>query len=124
MYQSHFKFKQPPFRTITGFSGDFLVPYHQDVFNLLKEKSQWRELSGSLQRRTAAGPLQRCAEGQPSGAIAINAFPKLSASSLLYKLNPGTKESKSRIQAVDAVLHQWQGGKTATKPRSSVTRKR
>ena len=40
MYQSHFKFKQPPFRTITGFSGDFLVPYHQDVFNLLKEKSR------------------------------------------------------------------------------------
>jgi general secretion pathway protein A len=47
--------------------------------------------------------------------LAINAFPKLSASSLLYKLNPGTKESKNRLQAVDAVLHQWQGEKAGRK---------
>lgn len=40
--------------------------------------------------------------------IAINAFPKLSASGMLYKLNTTTKESKTRIRAIDAVLRQWQ----------------
>jgi general secretion pathway protein A len=48
MYQSHFNFKNPPFRKITRLSGDFLVPYHQDVFNLLKEKSQKAGITGSL----------------------------------------------------------------------------
>ena len=46
MYQSHFNFKNPPFRTITRLSGDFLVPYHQDVFNLLKEKTQLAGIIG------------------------------------------------------------------------------
>lgn len=46
MYQSHFNFKNPPFRTITRVSGDFLVPYHQDVFNLLKEKTQLAGIIG------------------------------------------------------------------------------
>ncbi|MCU6215021.1 ExeA family protein [Enterobacter bugandensis] len=116
MYQSHFKFKQPPFRTITGFSGDFLVPYHQDVFNLLKEKSQVAGIIGLFcNDAPLLGHFSDALKSSLPGAIAINAFPKLSASSLLYKLNPGTKESKSRIQAVDAVLHQWQGGKNRSK---------
>lgn len=46
MYQSHFNFNNPPFRTITRLSGDFLVPYHQDVFNLLKEKTQLAGIIG------------------------------------------------------------------------------
>lgn len=46
MYQSHFNFKNPPFRSIARLSGDFLVPYHQDVFNLLKEKTQQAGIIG------------------------------------------------------------------------------
>ena len=46
MYQSHFTFKTPPFRKVTRLSGDFLVPYHQDVFNLLKEKTQQAGICG------------------------------------------------------------------------------
>lgn len=40
-------------------------------------------------------------------ALAINAFPKLSASTLLYKLNPAAKEGKNKIYAIDAILRQW-----------------
>jgi general secretion pathway protein A len=47
MYQSHFNFKNPPFGRSPA-SGDFLVPYHQDVFNLLKEKTQQAGITGSL----------------------------------------------------------------------------
>jgi general secretion pathway protein A len=113
MYQSHFLFKNPPFRKITRVSGDFLVPYHQDVFNLLKEKTQRAGITGLFADDTPLlGQFSDALKSASPGVLAINAFPKLSASSLLYKLNPGTKESKNRLQAVDAVLRQWQEGKT------------
>ncbi|MFS9769434.1 peptidoglycan-binding protein [Enterobacter chuandaensis] len=116
MYQSHFKFKNPPFREITRLSGDFLVPYHQDVFNLLKEKSQQAGVSGLFcDDARLSGQFSHALKSAIPGVLAINAFPKLSASSLLYKLSPGTKENKNRVQAVDAVLQQWQSGKTRTK---------
>lgn len=116
MYQSHFNFKNPPFRKITRLSGDFLVPYHQDVFNLLKEKTQQAGIMGlfSDDAQLLAQLSERLKSGTGS-VLAINAFPKLSASSLLYKLSPGTKESKNRMQAVDAVLRQWQEGKAKAK---------
>lgn len=116
MYQSHFNFKNPPFREITRLSGDFLVPYHQDVFNLLKEKTQQAGVSGLFcDDARLLGQFSHALKSAIPGVVAINAFPKLSASSLLYKLNPGTKENTNRIQAVDAVLHQWQGGKARMK---------
>lgn len=107
MYQSHFNFKNPPFRKITRLSGDFLVPYHQDVFNLLKEKTQLAGITGLFSDDPLLlGQFSDALKSVNPGVLAINAFPKLSASSLLYKLNPGTKENKNRIQAVDAVLLQ------------------
>ena len=116
MYQSHFNFKNPPFRTITRLSGDFLVPYHQDVFNLLKEKTQ---LAGIIGLFCDDAPLLShfidALKASNPTVLAINAFPKLSASSLLYKLNPGTKAIKDRMQAVDAVLRQWQEGKAKSR---------
>lgn len=116
MYQSHFNFKNPPFRKITRLSGDFLVPYHQDVFNLLKEKTQRAGIIGLFSNDAPLqGQFNSALKSANAGVLAINAFPKLSASSLLYKLNPGTKESKSRLQAVDAVLRQWQEGKAKAK---------
>ena len=116
MYQSHFKFNHPPFRKITRASGDFFVPYHQDIFNLLKEKTQQAGIIGLFaDDAPLLGQFSDALKSATPDVIAINAFPKLSASSLLYKLNPGTKESKNRLQAVDALLHQWQGGKSRTK---------
>lgn len=116
MYQSHFNFKNPPFRKITRLSGDFLVPYHQDVFNLLKEKTQRAGIIGLFSNDAPLlGQFNSALKSANAGVLAINAFPKLSASSLLYKLNPGTKESKNRLQAVDAILRQWQEGKAKAK---------
>ena len=46
MYQSHFNFQKPPFKKVTRASGDFFVPYHQDIFNLLKEKTQQSGITG------------------------------------------------------------------------------
>jgi len=121
MYQSHFNFKNPPFRKVTRLSGDFLVPYHQDVFNLLKEKTQRAGMMGLF--GDDAQLLGQFSDGLKPGnssVLAINAFPKLSASSLLYKLSPGTKESKSRIQAVDAVLRQWQEEPSSRKANAKI----
>lgn len=121
MYQSHFNFKNPPFRKVTRLSGDFLVPYHQDVFNLLKEKTQRAGMMGLFgDDAQLLGQLSDGLKLGNSSVLAINAFPKLSASSLLYKLNPGTKESKSRIQAVDAVLHQWQEEPSSRKAKAKI----
>ncbi|HDR2752173.1 TPA: peptidoglycan-binding protein [Enterobacter asburiae] len=109
MYQSHFNFHTPPFRKVTRLSGDFFVPYHQDVFNLLKEKTRQVGVTGLF--CNDAQLTRQFGDALKKGdqtVLAINAFPKLSASSLLYKLNPGTKESASRIQAIDMVLGHWQ----------------
>ncbi len=42
----------------------------------------------------------------PAG-VAINAFPKLNAKALLYKLSANAKDANNRIHAIDAVLRQW-----------------
>ncbi|MDX7491402.1 peptidoglycan-binding protein, partial [Serratia marcescens] len=81
--------KNPPFREITRSTGDFLVPYHQDVFNLLKEKTQRAGVSGLFcDDARLSGQFSHALKSAMPGVLAINAFPKLSASSLLYKLNP------------------------------------
>ncbi|EOZ7624098.1 peptidoglycan-binding protein [Enterobacter mori] len=115
MYQSHFKFSTPPFRTIARKSGDFLVPYHQDVFNLLKEKSQQAGITGLFYHDSELLGQFSDALKSSSAVISINAFPKLSASSLLYKLNPSAKECKNKLQAVDAVLRQWRDNRATQK---------
>ena len=116
MYQSHFNFNNPPFRTITRLSGDFLVPYHQDVFNLLNEKTQLAGIIGLFcDDAPLLGQFIDALKASNNTVLAINAFPKLSASSLLYKLNPGTKAIKDRMQAVDAVLRQWQEEKAKSR---------
>lgn len=121
MYQSHFNFKNPPFRKATRASGDFFVPYHQDISNLLKEKTRQAGITG-LFCNDAALLFQYSDALKSAGhdILSINAFPKLSASSLLYKLNPGSKESKTRLQAVDTVLRQWQEAPASRKANSKV----
>ncbi|MEH0885933.1 peptidoglycan-binding protein [Enterobacter sp. UNJFSC 003] len=116
MYQSHFKFSTPPFRNITRKAGDFLVPYHQDVFNLLTEKSQQAGITGLFYHDSELlGQFSDALKASSSAVISVNAFPKLSASSLLYKLNPTAKESKNKLQAVDAVLRQWRDARASHK---------
>lgn len=121
MYQSHFHFQNPPFKKVTRASGDFFVPYHQDVFNLLKEKIQQAGITGLFcNDAPLLGQFSDALKSHGRNVLAINAFPKLSASSLLYKLNPGTKESKNRIHAVDAVLRQWQEDPSSRKANGKV----
>lgn len=115
MYQSHFKFSTLPFRNITRKSGDFLVPYHQDVFNLLKEKSQQAGITGLFYHDSELLGQFSEALKRSNAVIPVNAFPKLSANSLLYKLNPSVKESKNKLQAVDAVLRQWRDARATQK---------
>lgn len=115
MYQSHFKFSTPPFRNITRKSGDFLVPYHQDVFNLLKEKSQQAGITGLFYHDSELlGQFSDALKAHSKSVLCINAFPKLSASSLLFKLNPAAKE-KNKLQAVDAIIRQWRDTKPTHK---------
>jgi general secretion pathway protein A len=108
MYLSHFKFTGQPFRKVTRAPGEFLVPYHQDVFGLLREKSRVPGIVGLFSDDDAllsalTGELQ----AQSTAMVTINAFPKLNASTLIYKLNPKAKETKNRLQAIDATLNQW-----------------
>ncbi|WP_368528949.1 ExeA family protein [Enterobacter cloacae] len=115
MYQSHFKFTTPPFRNITRKSGDFLVPYHQDVFNLLKEKSLQAGITGLFYHdNELLAHFGDALKAANKGVLSVNAFPKLSASSLLFKLNPSAKE-KNKLQAVDAVIRQWRDTKSTHK---------
>ncbi|MRG30078.1 peptidoglycan-binding protein [Enterobacter cancerogenus] len=121
MYQSHFNFQKPPFKKVTRASGDFFVPYHQDIFNLLKEKTQQAGITGLFcNDAPLLGEFSDALKSHSQTVLAINAFPKLSASSLLYKLSPGTKESKTRIQAIDAVIRQWQDSASSRKPAGKV----
>ncbi|MET6677165.1 ExeA family protein [Citrobacter amalonaticus] len=121
MYQSHFNFNHLPFKKVTRAAGDFFVPYHQDIFNLLKEKTRQTGITGLF---CNDAPLlcqfSDALETANRDVLSLNAFPKLSASSLLYKLNPGGKESKNRIQAVDAVLSQWQAAMSSRKEKQKV----
>ncbi|WP_449556789.1 peptidoglycan-binding protein [Huaxiibacter chinensis] len=114
MYQSHFNFNTLPFKKVTRAAGDFFVPYHQDVFNLLKEKTRQAGIVGLFSNDTSL--LNQFSDALKAPASqAVNAFPKLGASSLLYKLHPTTKESKNRLQAVDAILRHWQDEKLKSK---------
>lgn len=121
MYKSHFNFNQLPFKKVTRAAGDFFVPYHQDIFNLLKEKTQQTGITGLF---CNDAPLlcqfSDALQTTHRDVLSLNAFPKLSASSLLYKLNPGSKESKSRLQAVDAVLNRWQEAVPSRKEKHKV----
>lgn len=114
MYQSHFNFNTLPFKKVTRSAGDFFVPYHQDVFNLLKEKTGQAGIVGLFSNDTYLLNQFSDALKGPATQV-VNAFPKLSASSLLYKLNPTTKECKNRLQAVDAILRHWQDEKVKSK---------
>lgn len=108
MYLSHFKFTGQPFSKITRATGEFLVPYHQDVYGLLKEKSRAPGIVALLaDDDTLLTRFTDELQAQRTAMVTINAFPKLNANSLLYKLNPEAKEGKNRLQAIDAALHHW-----------------
>ncbi|URO00608.1 peptidoglycan-binding protein [Leclercia adecarboxylata] len=108
MYLSHFKFAGQPFSKVTHAAGKFFVPYHQDVFGMLKDKSRTPGIMGlfsddeSLLSQFSSELL-----AQTPAGMTLNAFPKLSASALLYKLNPKNTDAKNRLHAIDAVLRQW-----------------
>lgn len=107
MYLSHFKFAGQPFGKATRSAGEFFVPYHQDVFGMLKEKSRTPGIVGLFSDdESLLSQFSRELLAQTAG-VAINAFPKLSASALLYKLNPKNSDAKNRLHAIDAVLRQW-----------------
>jgi general secretion pathway protein A len=115
MYQSHFNFKNPPFRKITRL-GRFSRALSSGCFQPAERENPTGGNYWALcDDAPLLGQFSDALKSATPDVLAINAFPKLSASSLLYKLNPGTKESKNRIQAVDAVLHQWQGEKAGRK---------
>ncbi len=108
MYLSHFKFTGQPFRTVTRAPGEFLVPYHQDVFGLLDEKSCAPGVVGLFSDDDALlGAFIAELQAQKRAMVTLDAFPKLNASALLYKLNPKAKEDKNRLQAIDAILSLW-----------------
>ncbi|MEB6379143.1 peptidoglycan-binding protein [Leclercia adecarboxylata] len=107
MYLSHFKFAGQPFCKVTRSAGEFFVPYHQDVFGMLREKSRIPGIIGLFSDdETLLGQFSSELLAQTPG-VAVNAFPRLSASDLLYKLNPDNTDAKNRLHAIDAVLRQW-----------------
>lgn len=109
MYLNHFKFTSQPYGSVTRRTGDFLVPYLQDVFALLMAKMKVPGIMGLFSAEPELlSEFVENLRGKNATAQAINAFPKLSANTLLYKLNPATKECKNKIHAIDAVLRQWQ----------------
>lgn len=108
MYQHHFKFSAQPFGKLTRRTGEFFVHYHQDIFSLLQEKTNVPGIIGlfSDEPELDNAFVEKLRNGG-TPALTINAFPKLSASTLLYKLNPAVKEGKNKIYAIDAILRQW-----------------
>lgn len=109
MYLNHFKFTSQPYGSVTRRSGEFFVPYLQDVFALLLAKMTLPGIMGlfSTEPELQSEFVENLRSKHPSAQV-INAFPKLSANTLLYKLNPATKECKNKMQAIDAVLRRWQ----------------
>ena len=108
MYLSHFKFTGQPFSQVTRSAGEFFVPYHQDVFGMLREKSRTPGIMALFSDDEALlAHFSSELLAHSSAAIGINAFPKLSASALLYKLNPKNPDAKNRLHAIDAALRQW-----------------
>lgn len=108
MYSEHFKFNTTPFRKITDKNGELFIPYHQDVFSLITEKSTEAGIfclysDESMLLEQFSDKLNQ----SHSSALQINAFPKLSGDTLLYKLNAETAKTKQKISAVDLVIRQW-----------------
>lgn len=121
MYLRHYNFTTQPFRTLTRSHDAFMVPYHQDVFGLINEKSQLPGVTALLSDDAfLTAQFADALKAQNTGMLLINAFPKLNATGLLYKLNTTTKESKTKFQAIDAVLHQWQQEPSARKCKGKV----
>jgi len=109
MFLSHFKFTRHPFRSAARPCGTFFAPYHQDVFGMLAEKSTVPGIVAlfgddeELLNTFTAHLLAKSAAG-----VAVNAFPKLNAKGLLYKLSAQAKDASNKIHAIDGVLRQWQ----------------
>lgn len=108
MYLSHFNFAGQPFSRVTRSAGEFFVPYHQDVFGMLKDKSRTPGMMGLFSDdESLLSQFTRELLAQTPAGVAITAFPTLSASALLYKLNPKNTDAKNRLHVIDAVLRQW-----------------
>lgn len=108
MYLSHFTFAGQPFRKATRSAGEFYVPYHQDVYGMLQEKSRTPGIMALFSDdETLLAQFSGELAADAPAAVVINAFPKLNASALLYKLNPKNSAAKNRLQDIDAVLHHW-----------------
>ena len=115
MYQSHFKFNHPPFRKITRASGDFFVPYHQDIFNLLKEKTQQAGIIGLFaDDAPLLGQFSDALKSATPDVIAINAFPKLSASSCINSTRE-RKRAKTGFRRWMPSCTSGRGGKAGRK---------
>ncbi len=71
------------------------MPYHQDVFNLLKEKPAGGITGLFYHDSELLGQFSDALKASSKSVLCINAFPKLSASSLLFKLNPVAKEEQA-----------------------------
>lgn len=109
MYLSHFNFTTQPFRAITRVTGEFFVPYHQDVFGLLKEKSKDAGITALFSEdATLLSRFIDALKACKLPLLALDAFPETGGSTLLYKLNPQAGAELSRMQAIDATLRQWQ----------------
>lgn len=109
MYLNHFKFTSQPYGSVTRRPGMFLIPYLQDIFGLLLAKIKTPGMMGlfSAEPELLSAFIENLREQHPC-AQTLNAFPKLSGNTLLYKLNPATQTSKNKLHAVDAVLRLWQ----------------
>ncbi|MDU2021546.1 MAG: peptidoglycan-binding protein [Leclercia adecarboxylata] len=108
MYLSHYKFTRQPFRSAVRPCGSFFAAYHQDVYGMLAEKSTVPGIAAlfSDDEDLLATFTGQVLAKSPAG-VAINAFPKLNAKALLYKLSANAKDANNRIHAIDAVLRQW-----------------
>ncbi|WP_309578234.1 ExeA family protein [Scandinavium hiltneri] len=109
MYLQHFQFATPPFRQVTTPAGEFTVARHQDVFGLLAEKTRQPGIVGLFSADEALlKQFSHRLSTQVANTHIVNAFPKLSAETLLYKLNPDGQASKNWIQTIDAIFRRWQ----------------
>ncbi len=121
MYLQYFQFATPPFRQVTTTSGKFTVAYHQDVYGMLAENATQPGIAGLFSGDEEL--LKQFSDTLSEsfvGSQTINAFPELSAETLLYKLHPEAKSSKNRIQAIDAILQRWQSQCCSKKPATKL----
>ncbi|WP_058911167.1 ExeA family protein [Entomohabitans teleogrylli] len=117
MYLNHFNFNTLPFQRVTRPAGAFFVDYHQDVYTLLEEKTRIPGLVGLFSDDETL--LKQFTDKLSAGhatTLTVNAFPKLSAETLLYKLNPTAQQAALPVHVIDASLEQWRARATAKKP--------